>query len=337
MLRCVSSVKFDVVFKVDKTNKTSKKSLTKLLTGNNLWHKDIKPHFFNQHAKGQQPDILFIACSDSRVTPSVITNSELGQLFVMRNIANLIVPSDESMQAVVRYAVTHLKVKHIVICGHYGCGGVKAAMNIAESSSQIEQELSAWLEPVVNLYKQNEDKLSTITDETKRYKTFVRINVEAQVENMLKLDAVRESHASSHQTQPFIHGAIYNIENGKIELLGDNQDSLKNELDEIAIQEQLLMLTQKATSYNPFNFIGANLKISLIQTALDDITKQDKNISCELKSTSSMLYQALNYKRLVPFSFKRVNQSSWFSNKATSILNIEAKENHILSKQMTYK
>ena len=154
---------------------------------------------------------------------------------------------------------------------------------------------------------------------------------------MLKLDAVRESHASSHQTQPFIHGAIYNIENGKIELLGDNQDSLKNELDEIAIQEQLLMLTQKATSYNPFNFIGANLKISLIQTALDDITKQDKNISCELKSTSSMLYQALNYKRLVPFSFKRVNQSSWFSNKATSILNIEAKENHILSKQMTYK
>ncbi len=317
--------------------------LTELLQENHHWSESKSPTFFSDHAKGQEPKVLFIACADSRVTPSVITKSKLGQLFVSRNVANLVVETDQSMQAVVSYAVAHLKVEHIVICGHYGCGGVKAAMDIAESNTPLEPEISNWLKPIINLYNRHKNSLSLIENDVERYKALIKKNVEQQLINMSNIKTVKEAFANPDQISPVIHGAIYDLDNGKLKVLDESLESLKIELDKIIIQEQIAILAEKAKSYNPFNFIGAQSKQQLIETALNEVRQNKQHIPSELNNVDSNLYKALNHKRLLPFTFKGFNQSTWFSNKANfllkieSELNIESDENHMLSDQMCCK
>jgi carbonic anhydrase len=172
-------------------------------------------------SKGQNPDILYIGCSDSRVTAEDLMGVHPGEVFVHRNIANMVISIDLNVMSVLDYAVTHLKVNHVVVCGHYFCGGVKAAMQ-----SQDLGLLNPWLRNIRDVYRIHKSELNAISDETERYNRLVELNVEEQCVNLMKTAEVQKAYKYRNLQ---VHGWVFDISTGKlIDLKIDFNKILKN-------------------------------------------------------------------------------------------------------------
>jgi carbonic anhydrase len=188
------------------------KSYLRLLENNKNWVKEqlnLDPTYFEKLSKGQSPEYLWIGCSDSRVPANQITGTEPGEVFVHRNIANMVVHSDMNMLSVLSYAVEVLKVKHIIVCGHYGCGGVIAAMK-----NQQFGLIDNWLRHIKDVYRYHHVELDAIEDENERARRFVEVNVQEQVHDLGKTSIVQNAW---RRNQPLhIHGWVYDIHDGLI-------------------------------------------------------------------------------------------------------------------------
>lgn len=165
--------------------------------------------FFQQLSKDQNPEYLYIGCSDSRVTAEELMGLGPGEVFVHRNIANLINNTDLNVMSVINYAIRHLGVKHIIVCGHYNCGGVKAAM-----MPQDLGLLNPWLRNIRDVYRFHKAELDAITDEQKRYDRLVELNVEEQCVNIIKTAALQLQNRD--KGYPEVHGWVFDIHTGKI-------------------------------------------------------------------------------------------------------------------------
>lgn len=183
-----------------------------LLDNNKEWvgkKLEQDPDFFNRLSKGQQPPLLWIGCADSRVPANEIIGADPGEVFVHRNIANMVIHSDMSMLSVLDYAVNVLKVKHIIVCGHYGCGGVQAAMG----NSHIGL-IDNWIRHIKDVHRLYSDELDQITDEKKQFDRFVEINVLEQVLNLAKTSIVQGAWRTE---QPLhLHGWVYGVGDGLV-------------------------------------------------------------------------------------------------------------------------
>ena len=164
--------------------------------------------YFKNLALGQNPEVLYIGCSDSRVTAEELMGAKPGEVFVHRNIANMVANTDLSAMSVITYAVSFLKVKHIVVCGHYYCNGVKAAMQSADLGI-----LNPWLRNIRDVYRLHKRELDTITDEELRYKRLVELNVQEQFVNVLKTSDVQKAYKERNLT---VHGWVFDINTGKL-------------------------------------------------------------------------------------------------------------------------
>lgn len=184
--------------------------LSKLLENNRQWAEDIRKEnqsFFEKLAEGQSPEYLWIGCSDSRVPATQLVDLAPGDLFVHRNIANLIIHSDLSSQAVLQYSVEVLKVKHIIICGHYGCGGVQAAMQ-NDSLGLIDN----WLMHIRDTYQKFEEEIKALANQEEKANRLCECNVEVQVYNVCHNPFVQKAWNSGQELA--VHGLIYNLEDG---------------------------------------------------------------------------------------------------------------------------
>lgn len=188
------------------------KSYKKLLDNNKEWvakQLKVNPEYFEDLAKGQSPEYLWIGCSDSRVPANEITGTRPGEVFEHRNIANMVVHSDLNLLSVLSYAVEVLKVKHIIVCGHYGCGGVAAAM----SNKQFGL-IDNWLRDIKDVYRLHQEELDAIENEAERGRRFVELNVMEQVMDLSKTSIIQNAWTNK---QPLhIHGWVYDIHNGII-------------------------------------------------------------------------------------------------------------------------
>ncbi|QNF33615.1 carbonic anhydrase [Adhaeribacter swui] len=167
-----------------------------------------EPNYFRDLSKGQKPGILYIGCSDSRVTAEELMGVSPGEVFVLRNIANMVPNTDLGVMSVVNYAVLHLQVDHIVVCGHYYCGGVQAAMK-----SEDLGILNPWLRNIRDVYRMHKDELNGIEDEELRYKRLVELNVEEQCINILKTAEVQRARRDRDLT---VHGWVFDVHSGKL-------------------------------------------------------------------------------------------------------------------------
>ena len=187
-------------------------SYKKLLENNKNWVANklaIDPSYFEKLSNSQNPEYLWIGCSDSRVPANQITGTLPGDIFVHRNIANMVVHSDMNMLSVLSYAVEVLKVKHIIVCGHYGCGGVLAAM-LNKQFGLIDN----WLRHIKDVYRYHHKELDAIADETQRARRFVEVNVMEQVHDLCKTSIVQNAWKNK---QPLhVHGWVYDIHDGII-------------------------------------------------------------------------------------------------------------------------
>lgn len=196
-----------------------------LLEGNRQWVKEMidkDPNFFDTLAQGQNPEVLWIGCSDSRVPANQITGTHPGDIFVHRNIANVVVHSDMNLLSVLDYAVNVLKVKHVIVCGHYGCGGVRAAMGNGQNGI-----VDNWLRHIKDVYRTYSDELDAIGNEEDRLKRLVELNVIEQVFNVSKTSIIQNNWKD--RKYPVIHGWVYSLETGLIKDLNvsiDNQRDL---------------------------------------------------------------------------------------------------------------
>lgn len=189
------------------------KSYNELLEANKEWASEmlsVNPGFFDNLAKTQTPEFLWIGCSDSRVPANQITGTDPGEIFVHRNIANLVVHTDVNMLSVLEYAVMHLKVKHVIVCGHYGCGGVKAAMG----NNDFNQILNMWLRVIKDVYRHNRGELEAIEDIDERADRLVELNVREQAEKLCKTSIIQK--AWKDRQGPEIHGWVYGLKDGKL-------------------------------------------------------------------------------------------------------------------------
>jgi carbonic anhydrase len=187
-------------------------SYERLLLENKAWAEEQKlkdPDFFKRLLGQQTPEFLWIGCSDSRVPPDKITNTQPGEMFIHRNIANLVVNTDINFLSVLQYAVDVLKVKHVIVCGHYGCGGVKAAM-----TKQGFGLIDNWLKEIKDVYRVNKDELDGITDENDKFDMMVEMNVKEQVINLAKTTIIQK--AWKEQNGPQLHGWVYRLNDGII-------------------------------------------------------------------------------------------------------------------------
>lgn len=199
-----------------------------LLTGNKEWVRNTQkkiPDFFDKLAAGQTPQFLWIGCSDSRVPATEITNAMPGSIFVQRNIANMVIHTDVNLLSVVFYAVKELKVKHIIVCGHYGCGGVMAAM-----SNKNYGFLNNWLRHIKDVYRLHQDELDAIEDESQRAERYVELNILEQVNNLSKVSFIQEEWENGEF--PYIHGWVYSLKNGLLKDLGATINSA-NQLEQV--------------------------------------------------------------------------------------------------------
>jgi len=195
---------------------------------NEKWISDklsLDPEYFTELAKGQTPEFLYIGCSDSRVTAEDLMGIQPGQAFVHRNVANLVNNVDLSVMTVLNYSVRHLKVNKIVVCGHYNCGGVKAAMQPADMGI-----LNPWLRNIRDVYRTHKDELNAIEDEAKRYDRLVELNVQEQCVNLLKTAAVQEAITERGLT---VHGWVFDIRTGKLIDLNIDFDAILKDIKEI--------------------------------------------------------------------------------------------------------
>lgn len=186
-----------------------------LLENNKIWasaKKEIDPHFFNRLKEQQNPRYLWIGCSDSRVPANEVTGTDPGEIFVHRNIANLVVHTDLNLISVLQYAVEVLKIEHIIVCGHYGCGGINAAM-----THQSYGLLNKWLRNIKDVYKHHRNELDMITDPDEKSNKLVEFNVVEQVLNLAQTSIVQR--AWKERQGPWLHGWIYRIEDGILHTL----------------------------------------------------------------------------------------------------------------------
>jgi carbonic anhydrase len=200
----------------------------KILDNNKKWVETSlanDPNYFADLAKGQTPPLLWIGCSDSRVPANEIIGAKPGEVFVHRNIANMVVHTDMNMLSVLDYAVNVLKVKHVLVCGHYGCGGVKAAMG-NDSIGIIDN----WIRHIKDVYRLHDEYLNSITDETERFNTFIEINVKEQVFDLAKTSIVQA--AWKNKQDLTLHGWVYGLNSGFVTDLNVNISSEKD-LDEV--------------------------------------------------------------------------------------------------------
>lgn len=182
----------------------------KLFEGNKKWVKETlasTPDFFEKLSKGQKPPFLWIGCSDSRVPANEITNTDPGEIFVHRNIANMVIHTDMSMLSVLDYAVNVLKVKHVIVCGHYGCGGVLAAMGNVQVGL-----IDNWLRHIKDVYRMHATELDAIENMEQRGRRLVEINVIEQVYDLCKTSIVQNAWNNGQFLQ--VHGLVYDIANG---------------------------------------------------------------------------------------------------------------------------
>ena len=198
------------------------KYYNKMLENNKKWvtsklEKD--PDYFLKLSKGQQPPVLWIGCSDSRVPANEIIGAEPGEVFVHRNIANMVVHSDMNLLSVLDYAVNVLKVKHVIVCGHYGCGGVQAAM-----TNKHIGLIDNWIRHIKDVYRFHSSELNSIVDETDRFNRFVELNVVEQVLDLAKTSIVQGAWEKNQDLH--VHGWVYDVADGLIKDLGI---SIKND------------------------------------------------------------------------------------------------------------
>lgn len=191
------------------------KQYERLLLENKAWAKEKKledPQFFERLVNIQRPDFLWIGCSDSRVPPDQITQTQPGEIFIHRNVANLVVHTDLNMLSVLQYAVEVLEVKHIVVCGHYGCGGVKAAMT--RHSYGI---INKWLRNIKDVYRFHQSDIDALPTEQERVDRLIELNIKTQVLNLAETSIVQS--AWKHHNRPHLHGWVYGLEDGLIKPL----------------------------------------------------------------------------------------------------------------------
>ena len=202
-------------------NEKQKRGYDELLQGNRDWVKnetEKDPEYFDKLAAGQEPDVLWIGCSDSRVPANEVTNTKPGQVFVHRNIANVCVHSDMNMLSVLDYAVNILKVKHVIVSGHYGCGGIAAAL-----SNQQFGLIDNWLRHIKDVYRLHSHELDRISDETLKVNRLVELNVIEQVYNLCKTTIVQNAWREREDLE--IHGWVIDISTG---LVKDLQVTVKS-------------------------------------------------------------------------------------------------------------
>ena len=186
--------------KIDQVFKNNEKWIAEKLA--------LDPNYFEELALGQHPEFLYIGCSDSRVTAEDLMGLQPGEVFIHRNIANLVNSVDLNVMSVINYAVRHLKVNHVVVCGHYNCGGIKAAMQPVDMGI-----LNPWLRNIRDVYRMHKEELNKIEDENARYNRLVELNVQEQCVNLIKTAAVQEAY---NERGLQVHGWVFDIHTGKL-------------------------------------------------------------------------------------------------------------------------
>jgi len=192
----------------------------KLLQDNKEWAKEMErnnPGYFKRLAQLQTPEFLWIGCSDSRVPADRITGTQPGEIFVHRNIANLVIHTDVNLLSVLDFAVNHLKIKHVIVCGHYGCGGIKAAI----TNHDYKYVLNMWLRNIKDVYSLYKDELDAIKDEEQKTNRLVELNVKEQVLRLAKTSIIQR--AWKYNNRPMLHGWVYGLKDGIIKTIFDMQ------------------------------------------------------------------------------------------------------------------
>lgn len=212
-------------------------SFKRLLLNNKAWVQEklnFRADFFSRTSGVQKPEFLWIGCSDSRVPAEEVTGVEPGELFVHRNIANLVVHTDFNMLSVVQYAVEVLKVKHVIVCGHYGCGGVRAA-----SSHQHFGLIDNWLRHIKDIYRLHATELDAVPDEEARYERLIELNVFEQVNHLAELSFVQL--AWKRDQRPILHGWIYDIHTGYLKQIAKiDPGNVPHEIFEYEFPKELM-------------------------------------------------------------------------------------------------
>ncbi|HXD79531.1 MAG TPA: carbonic anhydrase [Puia sp.] len=188
-------------------------TIDKLLADNKSWASGIKadqPDYFLKLSRLQTPQFLWIGCSDSRVPADRITGTQPGEIFVHRNIANLVIHTDVNLLSVLDFAVNHIKVKHVIVCGHYGCGGIKAAM----TNHDYKYVLNMWLRNIKDVYRLHSGELDAIEDPEARADRLTELNVNEQVMHLAKTSIIQR--AWKQEQRPMLHGWVYGLKDGLI-------------------------------------------------------------------------------------------------------------------------
>ncbi len=202
--------------------------IDKIFENNKNWISnklETDPDYFNQLGEGQSPELLYIGCSDSRVTAEELMGAKPGEIFVHRNIANMVVSIDLNSMSVINYAVEHLKVKHVVVCGHTACGGVKAAMDSKDLGI-----LNPWLRNIRDVYRTHAKELNSIEDEEQKYDRLVELNTQEQCVNLIKTAVVQKA---IRQRGLKIHGWVFDVHTGELKDLGIEYDTILEGIREI--------------------------------------------------------------------------------------------------------
>jgi carbonic anhydrase len=198
--------------------------LDRVFQNNEVWIKEklaLDPNYFDTLGQGQTPELLFIGCSDSRVTAEELMGLGPGEVFVHRNIANMVTGTDLNVMSVIEYAVIYLKVNHVVVCGHYECGGVKAAMQSADLGI-----LNPWLRNIRDVFRIHKMELNAIQDKDSKYDRLVELNVQEQCVNLIKTAAVQKAYRARGLK---VHGWVFDVHTGKlVDLKIDFDNILKN-------------------------------------------------------------------------------------------------------------
>ncbi len=187
---------------------------------------EADPKYFEKLSQGQHPEYLYIGCSDSRVTAEDLMGVQPGEVFIHRNVANLVISTDANLNAVVQYAVEYLKVKHIIVCGHYECGGVKAALHPSDMG-----QLNSWLQTLRNVYRTHRAELDAIADDHARFDRLVELNVVEQCINIIKIDHVQRAWYKTGY--PKVHGWVFDVRTGSLKDMGLNMEEVFSEIRSI--------------------------------------------------------------------------------------------------------
>jgi len=208
--------------------KNNRMNIKQIFINNKVWIAEKlqgNPDYFNNLSLGQSPEILYIGCSDSRVSSEELMGAKPGEVFVHRNIANMVPNTDLSVMSVINYAVSYIKVKHVIVCGHYYCNGVKSAMQ-----SEDMGILNPWLRNIRDVYRIHHSELDAIADEDLRYKRLVELNVQEQCVNVLKTADVQKAYKERTLT---VHGWVFDIKTGQLIDLNIDFDSILQSIMEI--------------------------------------------------------------------------------------------------------